>query len=87
MKFRHSIVTRFALFFTGLIIFSVLLTGYLVFQKAAGVIVEYSQERIMHTSDLAEQSFYALLNEVSNDIGVIAASPTLRNYVNDPSQQ
>ncbi len=84
MKFRHSIVTRFALFFTGLIIFSVLLTGYLVFRKAAGVIVAYSQERIMYTSDLAEQSFYALLNEVSNDIAVIAASPTLRNYVNDP---
>ena len=87
MKFRHSIVTRFALFFTGLIIFSVLLTGYLVFRKAAGTIVAYSQERIMYTSDLAEQSFYALLNEVSNDIAVIAASPTLRNYVNDPGQQ
>lgn len=84
MKFRHSIVTRFALFFTGLIIFSVLLSGYLVFRKAARVIEEYSQERIMHTSELAEQSFYALLNEVSNDIAVIAASPTLRNYVNDP---
>ncbi len=79
-------MTRFALFFTGLIIFSILLTGYLVFQKAAGVIVEYSQDRIMHISELAEQSFYALLNEVSNDIAVIAASPTLRNYVNDPRE-
>lgn len=85
MKFRYSIVTRFALFFTGLLIFSVLLTGYLVFRKASEVIVANSQERIMHTSELAEQSFFALLNEVSNDIALIASSPTLQNYVNGPA--
>ena len=87
MKFRYSIVTQFALFFTGLLIFSVLLTGYLVFQKASGVIVEYSQDRLIHTSEMAEQSFYSLLNEVSNDIAVIAASPTLRNYINNPTEK
>tara|TARA_R110002049_G_scaffold17731_4_gene68767 strand:+ start:3662 stop:6154 length:2493 start_codon:yes stop_codon:yes gene_type:complete len=36
---------------------------------------------------MAEQSFYALLNEVSNDIAVIAESPTLRNYINTPSEK
>src|SRR5690606_4701872 len=85
MKIRHSIVTRFALFFTGLIIFSILLSGYLVFRNASKVIVDYSKERIKHTSELAEQSFYAILNEVSNDIAVIANSPTLKSYITEPS--
>ena len=85
MRIRHSIVTRFALFFTGLIIFSIMLSGYLVFKKASKVIVEYSKERIMHTSELAEQSFYALLNEISNDIAVISNSPTLQNYIAENS--
>lgn len=85
MKIQHSIVTRFALFFTGLIIFSILLSGYLVFDNASKVIVDYSKERIKHTSELAEQSFYALLNEVSNDIAVIANSPTLKSYIANPS--
>src|SRR5690606_9508990 len=85
MKIRYSIVTRFALFFTGLIIFSILLSGYLVFDNASKVIVDYSKERIKHTSELAEQSFYALLNEVSNDIAVIANSPTLKSYIANPS--
>src|SRR5690606_37088971 len=87
MKFRHSIVTRFALFFTGLIVFAILITGYLVFQKASAVIINNSRDRIMHTSELAEQSFYSLLNEVSNDIGLISSNPTLLNFVNDPSEE
>lgn len=87
MKFRHSIVTRFALFFTGLIVFAILITGYLVFQKASAVIINNSRDRILHTSELAEQSFYSLLNEVSNDIGLISSNPTLLNYVNNPSEE
>ncbi|GAA3570022.1 hybrid sensor histidine kinase/response regulator [Snuella lapsa] len=85
MKFRHSIVIRLALFFTGLIIFSILLSGYLVFEKSSKVITEYARNRIVHESELAEQAFYALLGEVSNDIAVIASSPTLGNYVQKPS--
>ncbi|WP_242082583.1 ATP-binding protein [Aestuariivivens sediminis] len=85
MKFRHSIVIRLALFFTALIIFSILLSGYLVFEKSSKVITEYARNRIIHESELAEQAFYALLNEVSNDIAVIASSPTLNNYVSNPS--
>lgn len=85
MKLRHSIVTRFGLFFTGLIIFSILLSGYLVFTKASQVITEHSKERIMHASELAEQEFYALLNEVTNDIAVITLSPTLQKHIVQPS--
>ena len=87
MNLRHSIVTRFALFFTGLIIFSILLSGYLVFRKASEVITAHSKERIMHASELAEQSFYALLNEVTNDIAVIALSPTLQQHISRPSDK
>ena len=85
MKLRHSIVTRFGLFFTGLIIFSILLSGYLVFTKASEVITEHSKERILHSSELAEQQFYALLNEVTNDIAVITLSPTLQQHIVQPS--
>lgn len=35
---------------------------------------------------MAEQSFYSLLGEVSNDIAVIANSPTLKKFVEDPSE-
>ena len=87
MNLRHSIVTRFALFFTGLIIFSILLSGYLVFRKASQVITAHSKERIMHASELAEQSFYALLNEVTNDIAVIALSPTIQQHIFNPSDK
>ncbi|RAJ06157.1 ATP-binding protein [Arenibacter echinorum] len=87
MNLRHSIVTRFALFFTGLIVFSILLSGYLVFRKASQVITAHSKERIMHATELAEQSFYALLNEVTNDIAVIALSPTLQQHILQPSEK
>ncbi|MFI1773695.1 ATP-binding protein [Thalassobellus citreus] len=87
MKYRHTIVFRLALFFTGLIIFSILLSGYLVFKKSSNVIIEYSKNRIVFESELAEQAFYALLGEVSNDIAVIASSPSLQNYVLDSSSK
>ncbi|MBM1105398.1 hypothetical protein JQC67_04510 [Aurantibacter crassamenti] len=85
MKFRYSIVSRFALFFTGLLVFCILLTGYLVFRKASSVIVSYAQDRVMNASELAEQAFFALLSEVSNDMGILASSPTLKNYIHSPS--
>ncbi|WP_159039946.1 ATP-binding protein [Christiangramia fulva] len=87
LKFRHSIVTRFALFFTALIIFSILVSGFIVFQKASAVIIDYSKENLKHSSEMAEQSFYSLLKEVSNDVAVIAESPSLKNYINNPSEE
>ena len=41
----------------------------------------------MHGSELAEQSFYALLNEVTNDIAVIALSPTIQQHIFYPSEK
>ena len=82
--FRHSIIIRLALFITGLIIFSILLSDYLVFKKSSKVITEYAKNRIAHESELSEQAFYALSGEASNDIGVIGSSPTLSNFVLEP---
>ena len=84
VKFWNSIVSRFALFFTGLIIFAILLSGYLVFRKSSVVILQFAEERIRHAAELAEQSFYALLGEVTNDIAVISSSLALQNFVNTP---
>ncbi len=86
IKFWNSIVIRFALFFTGLLVFVILLSGYLVFQKSSSVIVDFAKERIRYSSESAEQSFYALLGEVSNDIAVISGSLALQNFVKNPDQ-
>ncbi len=85
IRFWNSIVTRFALFFTGLNILAILIAGYLVYQLAAEVIITYSQDRMRYTSNLASQAFYSLLNEVANDIAVISNNPVLNNYINAAS--
>lgn len=36
---------------------------------------------------MAEQAFYALLSEVSNDIAIIAKSPALQHYVENPTPE
>ncbi|WP_345191289.1 ATP-binding protein [Algibacter agarivorans] len=59
----------------------------MVFKKSSHVIIEYSKKRTVFESELAEQAFYALLGEVSNDIAVIASSPSLQNYVLDTSSK
>lgn len=84
MKFSQSIVTRIVLLFTALLLFSILLTGYLVFKKSSVVIADHSKERILHNAELAQQSFYTLLQEVSNDAAIIANSPSLKAYIQQP---
>lgn len=83
IRFWNSIVIRFSLFFTGLILFAILLSGYLVYRKSSVVIIDSAKERLEHSVELAEQSFQAQLNEVSNDIALIAGNLVLRNYVNN----
>ena len=85
IKIWNSIFSRLAIFFTGFLVFAILFSGYLVYRKSSKVILEYAGERIQHSSQLAEHSFYAVLNEVANDIAVISSSQALQNYVNTPS--
>lgn len=59
----------------------------MVFQKASEVIIDYSKENLKHSSELAEQSFYSIFKEVSNDIAVIAENPSLQNYINLNSEE
>lgn len=87
VKFWNSFVSRFGIFFVALIVFAILVSGYMVYTESASVISDYSRERIKHTSNLARQSFYALLDEVSNDIAVISENPVLSGFVLNPSNE
>lgn len=87
IRFWNSVVIRFALFFTGLVLFVILLSGYLVFRKSSVVIIDGAKEHLEHSVELAQQSFEAMLNEVSNDIAVLSANLALRNYVNRGSDE
>ncbi|MCV9385535.1 ATP-binding response regulator [Reichenbachiella ulvae] len=85
VRFWNSIVSRFGLIFAILILSAILVSGYLVYEQAAQVIVSHSQERIKHTSALARQNFYDVLNEVTNDIAILAESATVSRYVKSPT--
>ncbi|MFT7036957.1 MAG: signal transduction histidine kinase/CheY-like chemotaxis protein [Cyclobacteriaceae bacterium] len=87
VKFWNSFVIRFGIFFVALIVVAILISGYLVYTESSTVITDYSKERIKHTSNLAKQSFYALLDEVSNDIAVISENPVIENFVQSPSEE
>jgi signal transduction histidine kinase/CheY-like chemotaxis protein len=86
VNFWNSLVSRFALLFTGLNIIAILGVGYLVYNQAAGVIIANSQERMQYISSLATQSFYSLLGEVANDIAVTTNNPVLDRYIEMPAE-
>ena len=77
----NSIVVRLGLFFIGLIVFALFVSGFLIYNKSSLVITEYSKERIQYTSNLAGQQFYALLDEVSNDIAVMTNNPLVKAFI------
>ena len=81
----HSLVTRFGLFFIGLIILAIFVSGFLIYRRASDIIATFSKERIAHSSKLAEQAFFALLTEVENDISVMAENPNILKYAEQPS--
>lgn len=85
VKIWHSLVTRFGLFFIGLILLAIFASGFLIYQKASTIIAKLSQERIGHSSILAEQSFFSLLTEVENDISVLSQNAKLKAYAESPS--
>ncbi|MEP2024396.1 MAG: ATP-binding protein [Reichenbachiella sp.] len=85
IKFWHSLVTKFGLFFIGLILLAIFTSGYLIYQRASNIIGAFSKERISHSSLLAEQSFYSLLAEVENDISVMSENAKLQEYAHTPN--
>ncbi len=85
MRFWQSIVTRSALFFTMILVTSILISGLLVFRRASRVITENTQEQLAYSSELAEQGFYGMLREVSNDISVIISSVALKKFMDQNS--
>ena len=52
----------------------------MAFNRAAKNIFSETQNTLEHESVLAKQTFEALLKEVRNDIGVIAQSPSFKNF-------
>ncbi len=80
MSFLNSIVTRFALFFAVLLVSAITLAGFIAFQKAITNIVEDTNTLLKQESELIEQSIESLLNEIRNDIQVIAESPSLQKF-------
>ncbi|HOY13646.1 MAG TPA: ATP-binding protein [Saprospiraceae bacterium] len=82
VSFWNSFVTRFALFFTTLIVFTIFLAGYLVYSKSSVVILQFAKERIKNSADLVAQSFTTLLEGLKNDVGLIASSSKLQSYIN-----
>ncbi|SMD34073.1 Signal transduction histidine kinase [Reichenbachiella faecimaris] len=85
VKIWNSIVTRFGLFFIGLIILAIFVSGFLIYNRASAIIGTFSQERIAHSSNLAEQAFYSLLSEVENDISIMAENAKLQAYADAPT--
>lgn len=87
VKIWHSIVTRFGLFFMGLLILAIFVSGFLIYKRASAIISTFSQERIAHSSNLAEQAFYSLLSEVENDISIMAENAKIQAFANNPTPE
>ncbi|PIB35113.1 hypothetical protein BFP72_06745 [Reichenbachiella sp. 5M10] len=87
VHFRDSIVSRFGLFFVGMMVIAMAVSGYLVYRESSQVIVTHSQQRIRHSSRLAKQNFYDLLQIISNDIAIVTHSSSVDQLVANPSRQ
>ncbi len=87
VKIRHSIVTRFGVFFILLLLLAVLLSGFLVYRESAITVRASAMERLENIKNLSVQRYYSLLDEVSNDIAVLSANELLVNYFLDPSPE
>ena len=85
IKYWNSIVARFGLFFTVLILVCVLSLGYLIFKKSSQTITDKSQQEITHTVKMATRAFHALRDEVANDIAFLSQNPVLSQYVYSPT--
>ena len=85
VKIRHSIVTRFGVFFILLLLLAVLLSGFLVYKESATTVRASAMERLENIKNLSVQRYYSLLDEVSNDIAVLSANELLVNYFQDPT--
>ncbi|WP_158306082.1 hybrid sensor histidine kinase/response regulator [Maribacter sp. HTCC2170] len=85
VTFWNSIVIKSALILTTIVVLVLFLQGYFINQKASKVIYNYSENQIVHASNLVKKSFYSMLSEVSNDIALITKNPAINEYVNDPN--
>lgn len=67
IKLHHSIVIRFAFFFTLLLLFVILIAGYLLNQKSEQSIRDFANERLQQSAKIAENAFYNKVEEIRGD--------------------
>ena len=58
IKLNHSIVIRFAFFFTLLLLSVVLIVGYLLNLRSEQSIRDFANERLQQSAKIAENAFY-----------------------------
>lgn len=79
IKFYHSLVSKFGLFMILVIIIAILTTGLLIYREAINTAKRNAFNNLNYTSALTKQSFYSLLNQVANDINLIARYPLVND--------
>lgn len=83
--FKSSILTRLWLVFGLLYFFSVTSVGFLFFRTQEEEILEAAAIQSRHRSELAAFEFKSLLFGAERDISLLAASPSLREFLEDNS--
>ena len=67
IKLNHSIVIRFAFFFTLLLLSVVLIVGYLLNLRSEQSIRDFANERLQQSAKIAENAFYNKVEEIRGD--------------------
>ena len=85
VSFWNSIVSRITFVFAMLMVGAILVSGYLVFNKAEKRIKKNAFNSINHQSELIQRDLNSLFAEARNDIALLASSPDLVKYVKSPN--
>jgi signal transduction histidine kinase/CheY-like chemotaxis protein len=82
-NFSQSIVVKSVVLFILLIVIVLFVSSYFINKKATSTIQLYSQDRLIHASNIVERSFYSMLKEVENDISFVSKSIALERFENN----
>lgn len=67
INLRYSIVTRFAFFFTILLVSVILIVGWFLYKESAKAIVDFANERLEQGAKIAERSFFDQIDNFKED--------------------
>lgn len=80
MRFWNSIVTKFAVFFTVLLVLSISIAGYFTYQQSIENTYKDTYQSLKHESELVHQAINGVLDEVRNDVGVLAGGAVFYDF-------